>query len=1406
MSVCGSCSRCRITLDDASEEGPTRVCDACVVRLLESERDLKEREATLRDTERKLANLRSRSVANEQEAFEMMRCLRSECAAAKERSEAAREEAAKGRAEQRSRIKYLESLLDDEKQQRLDAAEEHRAKIDAEAMAMREAREAHESAMRNAESEFANAIRDQRSRFSAHLEAVEGNDGASGRRVVRGNKYMPMWRCLHDMIFVFCFTCGKLKQKVEALSRIWRRLKSADRDIVNAANVIRFVQMQMFKAGYSCRHFYTLRAPPKESDVDRKDKAERCSSTQVFLAMAWFMAKFNVLEKYDELSCSLTVAGRQDCLPPYSRDTGSLASVRERCMSEGSRSLQSSIESLDRGRVSGVIAATEQISLMSGRIRKLLDEVASLEYETTRISNCAKLMQDQAIEKKRFDTLPVSSRPYNLFEIHLMRHPIILKTYVDALTVKTRIAERRDRWRLFWDWCCSVAPRRAPASRVKTTRDEVKLHLKTDKKTTPSMTRTDLKGLRDQNRSALKKLLRPYLLKHRFKRAMMTTTNTKMEDEISNEMSDDRRVDIAMKLKEQGNQMYKKGEYKESLAKYAEAVDVLLTGEGQRKKDPALSSKQIETVAVLHVNIAAAYMQQNNWMQVVEHASKAMSLDPQDTAGVRWKALYRRGTALKHLKRYNQAIIELTGALTLKPDYRAAQKQIGRIKAILESKNGIGDVGLPLPDNGDEEEKKRESAPPLPEPLKTIIGLTTRKVGINEFRVEGDLGEGNFSNVLKARHKKTNEVFALKTIEIKKVKRLRIRHPNIDNEIMMEKTVLAKLNHPGIIKLYHTFKDATNLYFLLEYCPGGEVWKALKRFDEMIGCTPTVARFYAAQIVSTLAYLRSQGIVHRDLKPENMMLTATGHVKLVDLGTAKDLRDEKYNGNEFVGTPEYMSPAALKDKDSTCDADLWSLGSVIYQLHTGYPPFKALSPFLAMQKAVHRQIFFPDFFPDDARDLVTKLLVWNPSERIGSGSSDNLDAIRKHPYFAGTRWATVHTDPPPIQTLADICLNDHVLSKPWKYRGYATMKPAVRGYIMHVLQRRKRLLLLHKYFFSSPAAANCCRARNRRYLGLQRRGEDEFEGDFSFAVISRPAIDTSARSREHLRAIVKRINAMDPLPRVAIVLGPLTASAPGDTHYEAEVAALHETLAELQPKVMPMFAGSTRDMTFSASADVSGSSRVSRGLESYRKNFGDDFFSTWFGGVKLVVLNGPLMAAGTQSGKDGLRSDCDYSAMERWLKYELYVGSLCTQHMVVLANHDFEFPVPRAKESDRMRMLFERMKKKKVLSLLTASRSSHGKDAVEIMRVKHLAELSASPRDEATEADSACDAEIDLTAEAEKHDDDPSNQSDDEDAADIEATEGKTMKVVRFGDCCPDSTLFLASVAEKHIKYKRVDP
>jgi 3-phosphoinositide dependent protein kinase-1 len=106
---------------------------------------------------------------------------------------------------------------------------------------------------------------------------------------------------------------------------------------------------------------------------------------------------------------------------------------------------------------------------------------------------------------------------------------------------------------------------------------------------------------------------------------------------------------------------------------------------------------------------------------------------------------------------------------------------------------------------------------------------------------------------------------------------------------LVERDVLLKLDHPNVIKLSDFFTDSEKLYFVLEYVGGGEFGDYLRKKKTL---PKEQSTFHAAEIVSILEYLHGVGLAHRDLKPENLMITAEGHLKAIDFGTAKLIHSE----------------------------------------------------------------------------------------------------------------------------------------------------------------------------------------------------------------------------------------------------------------------------------------------------------------------------------------------------------------------------------------------------------------------------------------------------------------------------------------------------------------------------------
>ena len=191
----------------------------------------------------------------------------------------------------------------------------------------------------------------------------------------------------------------------------------------------------------------------------------------------------------------------------------------------------------------------------------------------------------------------------------------------------------------------------------------------------------------------------------------------------------------------------------------------------------------------------------------------------------------------------------------------------------------------------------------------------------------------------------------------------------------MEKRVLNKLNSPLVVELYSTFQDYGTLYYQMEYVQGGELWTYMHEHvdrlsgegNSQVGCHWSQSVSFFRQMVDALEYIHRRGVVHRDIKPENIMITETGRLKLVDFGTAKDLIQTDLNGQEFVGTPEFMSPRTLRSKPVGIDADLWALGVVTYQLFFGLTPFRSASPYLVFIKIKKGRYYLHWTVPNEVR-------------------------------------------------------------------------------------------------------------------------------------------------------------------------------------------------------------------------------------------------------------------------------------------------------------------------------------------------------------------------------------------------------------------------------------------------------
>ncbi|XP_072534727.1 serine/threonine-protein kinase LATS1 isoform X1 [Salminus brasiliensis] len=318
------------------------------------------------------------------------------------------------------------------------------------------------------------------------------------------------------------------------------------------------------------------------------------------------------------------------------------------------------------------------------------------------------------------------------------------------------------------------------------------------------------------------------------------------------------------------------------------------------------------------------------------------------------------------------------------------------------------------------------------------IRLKRAKMEKSMFEKIKTLGIGAFGEVCLARKVDTGALYAMKTLRKKDVLlRNQVAH------VKAERDILAEADNEWVVKLYYSFQDKDNLYFVMDYIPGGDMMSLLIRLG-IFG--EELAQFYIAELTCAVESVHKMGFIHRDIKPDNILIDRDGHIKLTDFGLCTGFRwthDSKYYqsgdhvrqdsmdfskewedpancrcgdrlkplerraarqhqrclAHSLVGTPNYIAPEVLLRTGYTQLCDWWSVGVILYEMLVGQPPFLATTPLETQMKVIHWQttLHIPPQakLSPEASDLIVKLCR-GPEDRLGKNGADEIKA---HPFF-----------------------------------------------------------------------------------------------------------------------------------------------------------------------------------------------------------------------------------------------------------------------------------------------------------------------------------------------------------------------------------------------------------------------
>ncbi|KAK6843244.1 hypothetical protein PG987_004104 [Apiospora arundinis] len=324
---------------------------------------------------------------------------------------------------------------------------------------------------------------------------------------------------------------------------------------------------------------------------------------------------------------------------------------------------------------------------------------------------------------------------------------------------------------------------------------------------------------------------------------------------------------------------------------------------------------------------------------------------------------------------------------------------------------------------------------------------------IGQFIIGAEIGKGSFAQVYSGTHQTSGALVAIKSVELGRLNK------KLKDNLYSEIQILKKLRHPHIVALHDCIESSTHINLIMEYCELGDLSLFIKKREKLAthpvtcemarkypsvpnaGLHEVVNRHFLKQLASALQFLRQGNFVHRDVKPQNLLLLpsvqyrssnkeapkilSASHdslipaagleslpmLKLADFGFARVLPSTSL-AETLCGSPLYMAPEILRYERYDAKADLWSVGTVLYEMVSGKPPFRASNHVELLRKIENAedQIRFPKDcqVSSDLKSLIRALLKRNPVERL------SFENFFNHPVVTGSIPGLVEDDIPSV--------------------------------------------------------------------------------------------------------------------------------------------------------------------------------------------------------------------------------------------------------------------------------------------------------------------------------------------------------------------------------------------------------